>query len=124
DGRRFSPDDFRATGTKPAVAAIGQLVGTTVERAVAPFHGLHKESIADGQFPDTDRLKQWGHVGRKGQLMAQPRRLRDDVLRRLEFEESGHPRIVAISLRGMRYLRSLAVSAWSEKLPWRAQPPY
>ncbi len=50
DGGGFAPDEFTAAGAEAAIAAKRQVVGQSrVEGAVAAFHRLDAEGVADGE---------------------------------------------------------------------------
>ena len=52
DRDRLAPEQLCAAAGKPAPPAERQLVGRAVERAVAPFHRMDREAVADRAAAD------------------------------------------------------------------------
>ena len=55
------------------IAAEGQLPGTAVEFAIAPFHRVDAPAIAHGPVANLNRLKQGRKIILKSQIQTQPR---------------------------------------------------
>ena len=87
---RLAPDQFRTTGAEALVAAVNEVVGMAVERAVAAFHRLHAKGIADAERPHLHGPKERREIGGKTQIQAEALHLGFDVGQRMEFEKVCH----------------------------------
>jgi hypothetical protein len=71
------------------VTAIGQLVGLTVQSAIAAFHRLDAESIAGAQRADGLRLKERRKIVAEAQTQAETDAFRFQVGQTVELEIAG-----------------------------------
>src|SRR5712691_650907 len=69
--RGFSPDKFGASAAKAKISAKGQLIGSTVERAITALHGLNAERIAKAKSADDHRSKERTQVVGEAQIQPQ-----------------------------------------------------
>ena len=95
DGRRLAPDEFRAAAAEPFIAAEDEFIGMSVRRAVAAFHGLHAERIADADGPHLHGSKKGGEISGKTQVQAESLCLGFDFAHRMELEIMCHVIICA-----------------------------
>src|SRR5439155_24306667 len=85
-GGRLAPDQLRAPGAEPLITAKGQLVGMSVERAVAPFHRLDAECVADPKRPDRNGPEERTEVVAETEIETETLALGGEVVERMVFE--------------------------------------
>ena len=70
DRRGLSPDELCTPGSESFVASKRQFIGSPIGRAVATFHRLDREPIADGSPLNDDRLREWRKIGAEANVEA------------------------------------------------------
>src|SRR5262245_40786387 len=90
DRRRLAPDELGAAGAEALVAAKGKLIGPAVEGAVAPFHRLHAQRVAHGEWAEADRTKKGREVFLEAKPQPQTLRFGANVVETVKLEVARH----------------------------------
>src|SRR5204863_6044016 len=89
------------------ITAKGQLVGMSVERAVATFHRLDAECVADPKRPDRNGPEERTEVVAETEIETETLALGGEVVERMVFEVACQVDLVVATARATRVIVTL-----------------